>query len=230
MVKLVRVDLWHAMVGHRRALEALTAVAALLGRPSLIVTGSSLVLTAVEKQQVIEAWASLSEHPVWARELGIEVIDSLSRLTSFAVAELRRPSGSWTVAELPSGSPVGRWTFAGCPEESDSTFVREDDGTWLRRLASGSSVAIPELASSENLVNEEAPVIRLSGHVVPDMDRPGSPASVLASEMARDCHRLGKRLWLPGVDGATLTSVLRFGHPVLVDGVVVPEGDAGAAH
>ncbi len=214
---------WRALVGERGTVENLAALAKVLGCLPLIDEGPSLLVSGTEANEVHRAWAGLRSRPIWAGPEALQVAVASERgVLPGSTACL---PGTWVVAELPSGRPVARWTFANGdldPAEGRSIQYRDDTG-WIARGGDGGPEAIREVVDPQDLVEHPAGVVRVPGWLTLDLDREGSPGVVLVTALARMADRRGTVLWIPGVTQKSLPLVLRLGGRVWVDGPAVPE-------
>ncbi len=222
-VTLVPAEVWHAMVGERGAIECLVRLADALGCLPLINEGPSVLLSGVEESDVGRTWAALDCRPIWAGDDALEI--SAAGGKGASPGSQRRLSGSWAVAELPSGQGVGRWAFesTGLDPENGLRLVYEAGSDWTLMGGEGRGEVIPEIVDPHELAVHGVGVARVPGWLTLDLDCEGSPGAVLVKALAREAERVGTVLWIPGVTNRSLPFVLRLGGRIWVDGPAVPE-------
>ncbi len=200
-------DAWRDLVGIRGQLELLTVLASKLGRPAVIGDGPDLLAADADRDEVERAWDSMSDRPVWARDTRfLRVVRGKRRWST-----PRRGGGPWPVADWPSGRTVARW----------SPVLSGADRSWTICGVDGETLDAAAATTSLDLEVGDVGIFRLEGVPPSELERPGSPGSVLAVHLAREARRRGRMLWIPGVGRRAAAVIRRWNCPVLIDGPIL---------
>lgn len=233
---------WKRHLGEQALSGLLGQLASTLDLAPAILQWPALVLSGCDEAEVRAAFEKLEASSDISPMPGIEVIhlgtsqiaaDGVVTAACRAAMSVEQTSPPLPelepvpVCELPSGSLVGWWTTRARSLPSSKGWVAEpveptENGfRWCLRCADGRIQWVEDLSSMEQPSQRAAPAIRIPGWLARTISL-GSPAGLLAGQLAERARSTGVNLWVTNVDQALLRFLMRLRAPLWVDGPAVP--------
>jgi transposase-like protein len=233
---------WRRQLGEHALGALLGELAGALKAASAILPWPALVLSGLEEETIRAAAEQLRAESEISSMPEIEVIhlgtpqiaaDGVIVAASRAAVSAEQATSPLPelepvpVCELPSGNLIGWWTTRSRPVPSGNGWLAEpveatiNGFRWCLRSAAGVEQWVEDLATVEQLSRRAAPAIRVPGWLALAISS-GSPAGLLAGQMAERAHNAGVALWVTNVNQELLRFLMRLQVPLWVDGPAVP--------